>query len=220
MYKKIFFGGLSAIIFGLVGVLFVYMQGDQKNTSIDDMPHISTTTTEAVQAQGKQKYDLIEQEVSQRDPGVEQGNLVGQEVVDAVQETVVFAPDFSLLSLDEQSTFILRSFAGQKPVIVDFFAAHCPNCRRNLPKLEALYGQYSDQVEVVLIGIDSRADTERFFANNPTDIPVVMTNNAVLIDYNIRLTNTKALINRDGSLLEIVEFRDIVEDDFLRLIES
>lgn len=231
MNTKILLSGLAIIFFGLVMTFFMSMNHETPQ-------RVSVNTSELADSFGEQEVerDAVDIAPAQAEQGVQETQEVQGVVkaelftVDAAeivseniperQSNVVFAPDFSLPSLDEASIYTLRSFAGEKPVIVDFFAAHCPNCRRNLPKLEALHAQYGDKVEVVLIGIDSRAETERYFANNPTNIPVVMTNNRVLVDYKIRLTNTKALINRDGSLLEIIEFRDIEEKDFLRLIES
>ncbi len=132
-----------------------------------------------------------------------------------------YAPDFSLAHLDRPGeVFTLSDFREVKPVIVDFFAEHCPNCRRNLPKMEALQAQYGDQVEVVLIGIDSEAATRRYLQNRPTTLSLVMQDNVVTRHYGIRFTNTKALINRDGSLHSILHGQDITQQHFLDLIES
>ncbi len=138
--------------------------------------------------------------------------------VPILTEPSLYAPDFSLMYLDGTEKFTLSDLRGEKPVVVDFFAEHCPNCRRNLPKMESLHAKYGDQVEVILIGIDSEAATRRYFRNRPTNLPIVMTNDGVLRDYQIRFTNTKALINRDGSLLGILHGQDIQERHFLDLI--
>ena len=224
--------GLSVVFFVAIVIFSVLIKNDQ---SPDRVAEISAVGADSIQ-ETLQKKDLS---VDEESAPAEQDLDVGLSVTESNQEEVsepeakepevkepeakepvVFAPDFTLRTLDDTATYVLSSFAGDKPVVVDFFAEHCPNCRRNLPKIEALHTKYEGQVEVVLIGIDSKSATQRYFKNNPTDLTVVMANNRVLSDYGIRLTNTKALINRDGSLLEIVEFRDILEEDFLRLIES
>ena len=58
------------------------------------------------------------------------------------------APDFSLKDLDG-NTVTLSDYRGQKPVILDFFATWCPNCKRDMPKLNKWYEQYKDKVEVI-----------------------------------------------------------------------
>jgi|GEM_PF-4881818 len=156
--------------------------------------------------------------------------LSEEDLIAQKQETVPFtppapaidyAPDFSLAYIDRPAEiFTLSEFRGEKPVIVDFFAEHCPNCRHNLPKMEALQAVYGDQVEVILIGIDSQSATERYLRNHPTTLPLVMQDNRVARNYGLRFTNTKALINRDGSLRAVLHGRDITEQHFIDLIES
>ena len=223
MNVKFLIIGLGVVFFVAIVIFSVLIKNEQ---SSDSVAEISAVGTDSIQ-KTLQKKDLSVDEESTpaaQDLNVEKSNLEEVSELETnepeTKEPVVFAPDFTLRTLDDTATYVLSSFAGDKPVIVDFFAEHCPNCRRNLPKIEALHAKYEGQVEVVLIGIDSKSATQRYFKNNPTDLTVVMANNRVLSDYGIRLTNTKALINRDGSLLEIVEFRDILEEDFLRLIES
>ena len=43
---------------------------------------------------------------------------------------------------------------SDKPVLVDFWAAWCPPCRRLAPTLEALAGAYEGQVTVLKVNVD------------------------------------------------------------------
>src|SRR3989344_5947997 len=61
------------------------------------------------------------------------------------------APDFSLDKLGG-GTITLAEYKGRKPVVLDFWTTWCPNCKRDMPHLNALYEKYKDKVEV--IGID------------------------------------------------------------------
>lgn len=51
------------------------------------------------------------------------------------------APDFTLQKLGG-GTISLSEFKGKKPVVVDFWASWCPNCRRDMPKLNGFYEKY------------------------------------------------------------------------------
>lgn len=134
--------------------------------------------------------------------------------------TVEYAPDFTLPYLDGGGTFTLSDFRGEKPVIVDFFAEHCPNCRRSLPALEELAKKYEGQVEVVLVAIDSAAATRRYVKNRPVSLPIVVGDNRVMRDYQVQVTNIKAFIRKDGSLAGMTRgWRGVTEQDFLDLLE-
>ena len=45
-----------------------------------------------------------------------------------------------------------RRVVGEKPVIMNFWAAECPPCRAELPEFQKFYGEYRDRV--LVLGID------------------------------------------------------------------
>lgn len=62
------------------------------------------------------------------------------------------APDFSLETLDG-GELSLAHFAG-KPVIINFWTTWCPECKDEMPALEAFYRRYGD--EIALLGVNMR----------------------------------------------------------------
>jgi peroxiredoxin len=62
-------------------------------------------------------------------------------------------PDFSLKRLDG-STFNLSDVLGKKVIVIDFWATWCKPCKKLLKKLNNIYRDYNDRVEVLAISTD------------------------------------------------------------------
>lgn len=127
------------------------------------------------------------------------------------------APDFTLEKLSG-GTISLAEYKGRKPVVLDFFATWCPNCRRDVPKLNSLYEKYKDQVEV--IGIDLHEDestVRKFVERYGVTFPVVIDSGKVAQNYGVRYTNFHVLIDKDGNAIKAIP-GDISEADILFLI--
>lgn len=50
--------------------------------------------------------------------------------------------------------------AGDKPVLVEFFATWCPHCQRMMPIMEELKKRMGKKLKVVQLDIDSPANRE------------------------------------------------------------
>ena len=67
------------------------------------------------------------------------------------------APDFTLKTHDGKD-IKLNSYAG-KYVVLDFWASWCPDCRKDIPAMKALYDEFRDQ-NVAFIGISFDTDKD------------------------------------------------------------
>lgn len=128
--------------------------------------------------------------------------------------------DFRLEKLGG-GTVTLAQYRGHKPVIVDFWASWCPNCRRDMPRLNRWYEQYRDQVEVIGINLqeDSRV-VEQFVQSSNIAFPIALDPHGVTsASFGIQFTNTHFLFNKSGKLVRVIP-GDINEVDIVSLLES
>jgi len=128
------------------------------------------------------------------------------------------APDFTLTSLDGRQ-ISLADYRGQKPVVLDFFATWCPNCRRDMPKQQALYEKYGEDLEVIAINLnESQKKVEKFVTNNGFTFPVVMDPSGhAARTYQVNYTNTHIYINKDG-FIDHTNYQDTTDNQFASLV--
>lgn len=128
------------------------------------------------------------------------------------------APDFTLQKLGG-GTITLSEFKGKKPVVVDFWASWCPNCRRDMPNLNRYYEKYKDKVEVIGVNLqESESKVKDFIASRGISFPIALdpSGQASRV-YGIQYTNTHFLINKEGNLARQIR-GDIGESDIVSLI--
>src|SRR3990167_1331514 len=130
------------------------------------------------------------------------------------------APDFTLQKLGG-GAITLSEFKGKKPVVVDFWASWCPNCRRDMPNLNRFYEKYKDKVEVIGVNLQENESTVRdFIASRGISFPIALDpRGQASRAYGIQYTNTHVLIDRAGNLVRIIP-GDIGEGDIVSLIEQ
>ena len=61
-------------------------------------------------------------------------------------------PAVQVQDLDGQAADF-SAFVGRRPVLVEFWATWCTNCRALLPKMEAAYQRYGRRVDFVVVGV-------------------------------------------------------------------
>lgn len=144
-------------------------------------------------------------------------NLHGASVAGAISKNNV--PNFTLQKLDG-GTITLSEFNGKKPVVVDFWASWCPNCRRDMPNLNRFYEKYKDKVEVIGVNLQEKESTVRnFIASRGISFPIALDPHGQASDaFGIRYTNTHFLIAKNGDLVRTIP-GDIREADIISLIE-
>lgn len=86
------------------------------------------------------------------------------------------APDFSLKTLDGQTTITLSELRG-KPVILNFWASWCTPCRQEMPALQAAYEAHRpDNLTVLAINLttqDTLPDAQAFIEELQLTIPTL-----------------------------------------------
>jgi thiol-disulfide isomerase/thioredoxin len=142
---------------------------------------------------------------------------VGQENNIKEESSIQTAPDFSLDRLGG-GTITLAEYKGRKPVELDFWATWCPNCKRDMPHLNAFYEKYKDKVEV--IGIDLQENpslVQKTVSDWGITFPIALDANAqVSRAYGVRYTNFHVLIDINGNVVKAIP-GDISESDITAL---
>ena len=80
--------------------------------------------------------------------------------------------DYQLLTLDGIPQSI--SIAKGKPVFVSYWATWCPPCVAELASIEALYKDFGDRVDFILITNESSDVVRRFLTKKGYDLPVML----------------------------------------------
>ena len=101
----------------------------------------------------------------------------------------------------------MASLVGEKPVVMNFWAAECPPCRAELPEFQKFYGEYRD--EVLVLGIDlgqftgqgSPEQGRELLAELGVSFPAGYTEDSeILPKYQVLGLPTTVFINADGSI--------------------
>lgn len=129
------------------------------------------------------------------------------------------SPDLSLNLLDG-STVNLSDYRGKKPVVLDFWASWCPNCRRDMPNLNRYYDKYKDQVEVIGINLHENKNTvQKFISSQGINFLIALDPQSIAArKFGIQYTNTHFLIDKEGRLVKTIP-GDISESDIEQLIK-
>ncbi len=109
------------------------------------------------------------------------------------------APDFQLPGLGGAEVS-LSDFKG-KPVLLNFWAGWCRPCEEEMPYLQQVYEEWSDQGLVVLtvnLG-DSPSEVSRFMQSHQLSLPVLLdTKQSLAQKYNVASIPTTFFIDKDG----------------------
>lgn len=115
-------------------------------------------------------------------------------------------------------TINLADYRGEKPVILDFWASWCPNCKRDMPRLNAWYQKYQDRVEVIGINLQEPEGTvQRFVDSRGITFPIALDPQRIASRaFQIQYTNTHILISKEGQVIRVIP-GDIRESDITSL---
>ena len=115
------------------------------------------------------------------------------------------APDFTLPDLDGNPVSLNSLLQGKKEVLLNFWASWCPDCRREIPRLNEFAEKYKDKVEIVGINLKESKETTGSFTN------AYGIGYRILLDgegetarlYGIIGVPTNVLISRDGLIKKL-----------------
>ena len=111
------------------------------------------------------------------------------------------APQFEVVTIDDQKISLKQSLADQKPMIVYFTASWCPMCAKNWPAISEVYPEYKDKVNFVAISIDPTDDDEvmtKLAKEKNIHFPLVKGTPKVMIDFGVQTQATTVGINKEG----------------------
>ena len=109
--------------------------------------------------------------------------------------------DFSIVDLSGK-TWTLHDLRG-KVVLLNFWATWCPPCRKEMPDLESLYGQFKDKGLVVLaVSADDEAKIRKFIDQQKYSYPVLLdAGGKVSQEFAVEGIPHSFVFDRDGKLV-------------------
>lgn len=114
------------------------------------------------------------------------------------------APPFVNLDLSKHHV-LSKHHLGRGWVILDFFATDCEGCKKEIPIIEQLYRDFSDQgLEVIVFATDSEGAEVviPFFDNKPTPLTVLLDHYQVTVKkYEVGEIPSLFLIDPEGSIV-------------------
>ena len=112
------------------------------------------------------------------------------------------APDITVKSLDGKKTLKLSDLRNKKPVFLNFWASWCPPCRKEMPSIQKLYERMKDEMEFVMISVDSNEDAlKKFLKDKDYKFPIYHEGWKKAAElYKIRAIPTTFLIDKKGMI--------------------
>ena len=122
------------------------------------------------------------------------------------QEETIFAPNFTVYN-EKGEKVTLHSLKG-KPIILNFWASWCGNCKMEMPYFQDMYEKYGDEIHFVMVDmVDDQRETQEigsaFVKENGFTFPVYYDNDLdVAMNYGIYALPTTFFLNDDLSLVQ------------------
>lgn len=168
--------------------------------------------------------------VQMEEPAVPEAEVMGVESVD-----FSIPGEFEIKLYQGQDVYgsdvvsISSIFAEGKPVVINFYAGMCPTCIVELPRMQAAYEKYGDQVNFVLVDIGPFVGlgTERDGTNMLTAVKVGIPGGCaddvqVVRDYEVLGTPAAAFYFPDGTLhfqYAGLMTEELIDDTIINLLQ-
>lgn len=110
-------------------------------------------------------------------------------------------PAFMLMLTDLEGQNQLVQIGDGKPTLLGFWATWCGPCVAEMPSLQALYEDYKDQLNFVLITQEKPAKVQAFMRKKGFSLPVYFTDTSLPERLQTNTLPTNYLIDAQGKLL-------------------
>ena len=118
------------------------------------------------------------------------------------------APDFELQQVNDHNELesVQLSDLEGKGVMLNFWATYCEPCEAEIPYMESLYPEYSDDIEIVAVSLDaSDLVIDQFIEKYDLTFPIVHDTKSEVMDlYNVGPIPSTFFIDPDGNIVDKV----------------
>ncbi|MNR90903.1 Thiol-disulfide oxidoreductase ResA [compost metagenome] len=127
-------------------------------------------------------------------------------------QSLIGAPaPYVILKAIDGKQIDLGSYYGKQPVYLKFWATWCIPCREQMPAFERTYQVQGKQIKVIAVntGFSDNVEAINEYRKKVTmHMPVVIDNGSLAAAFNIRVTPTHVLIDKDGRIAHIGHLED------------
>ena len=115
--------------------------------------------------------------------------------------------DFVLTTWDGQEISLYAELEEKELVVLHFFSTVCEACVEELPLLQSIWEQYSDQVSFIVVDImdDQDAKLGRFLQRRGVTYPVGVDRMNLSVQYSVFGVPVTMIIDKDGVLQTVKE---------------
>ena len=127
--------------------------------------------------------------------------------LNAQESGIMLGAKAPVRTLDDANgkAFDLASVIGKRPVLMEFWATWCPNCKALEPALMAAHKKYGKQVEFIAVAVpinQTLARVQRYVREYKYEFPMLWDKDGLLAaDYEVPATSYVVLIDRTGKVV-------------------
>lgn len=116
-----------------------------------------------------------------------------------------FAPDFNIVLLNGSEGGTLWNLRG-KPTLLNFWATWCGPCVAEMPAIEAIYGKYSDKINIVAVNCSEEgADVAAFIEESGFTFPIALdSTGAISAEYEAQAIPVTFVLDKDGVITDVI----------------
>jgi len=116
------------------------------------------------------------------------------------------APNFSATILDGKQISLQDDYIGKTPVLLVFWATWCPNCQREVPRLNQLDKEIGERLSILAINLgvggDSIANVRTYKKEHSMNYPIIFDEkNCIKKAYEVFGTPTQIIVGVNGTIL-------------------